>query len=279
MLTTFLFVPAYDARKTAKALASSADAIILDLEDAVPEEMKETARNAAAATLRERSRETPEVWIRVNAAQSPHHEADLRAIDWSSAAGVLIPKAEDPASIDALAAFEPRAVILTLESIAGFTKATTMVAAARSRPRLAIGTWDLAHDLSLPVDDPDESELIWQLRSEMVIASRRLGLQPPVDGVYGRIDDVAGFEAMSQRAFRLGFGGKLLIHPVQIAPAARIFSITEAQVAEARALIDAYEGAQRSGIGAIRHAGQMVDAVHVQRARALLARWQAVNQA
>ena len=112
----------------------------------------------------------------------------------------------------------------------------------------------------------------------MVIASRRLGLQPPVDGVYGRIDDVAGFEAMSQRAFRLGFGGKLLIHPAQIAPAARIFSITEAQVAEARVLIDAFEDARRSGIGAIRHAGQMVDAVHVQRARALLARWQAVNQ-
>jgi citrate lyase subunit beta/citryl-CoA lyase len=278
MVTTFLFVPAYDARKTAKALASSADAVILDLEDAVPDEMKGSAREAAAATLRGRTQDRPQIWIRVNATHSSHHEADLRAIDWSRADGLLLPKAENPSSVQTIAAFTPRALILTLESIAGFANAVALIGVARPRPRLAIGTWDLAHDLSLPVDDPDESELIWHLRSEMVITSRRLGLHPPVDGVYGRIDDAGGFESMSQRAFHLGFGGKLLIHPAQIPLAARIFTITDAQVAEAKALIDAYEDAQRSGVGAIRHAGQMVDAVHVQRARALLARWHVADR-
>lgn len=277
MLSTFLFVPAYDARKTTKALASSADAVILDLEDAVPEDMKAAAREAAASILRQRASRPPQVWIRVNAARSAHHAADIAAIDWTAADGMVLPKAEDRASVEDSAKRGVRGLILTLESVAGFAEAAAMVGAAPVKPRLAIGTWDLAHDLSLPIDDPDESELIWNLRSKMVISSRRLGLQPPVDGVYGRIDDAPGFQAKSQRAFSLGFGGKLLIHPAQIPLAAQIFSITDAQVAEARELIAAYEDAQRSGVGAIRHAGQMVDAVHVHRARALLARWQATH--
>lgn len=272
MLTTFMFVPAHDARKVGKALESAADAIILDLEDAVPEQMKGAARDAAARIVREHSGDGPQVWVRVNDARTPHYEADLRGIEWPRAGGLVIPKAEEARSLTPLARLGLRGLILTVESAAGFAQLDQMALAAAVKPRVAIGTWDLAHDLGLTVDDPDASELIWHLRCELVVASRKLRLQSPIDGVYGRIDDEASFERMANRAFHLGYGGKLLIHPMQIPLAARIFGISEAQLAEARELIDAYEQAQRAGIGAIRHRGQMVDRVHVQRARALLAR-------
>jgi citrate lyase subunit beta/citryl-CoA lyase len=94
-----------------------------------------------------------------------------------------------------------------------------------------------------------------------------------VDGVYGRIDDAQGFEEVAARAFRLGYGGKLLVHPAQIPIASRVFGVSQAQLDEARELIAAYDAAQQAGTGAIRHRGQMVDRVHVEKARALLGRW------
>jgi citrate lyase subunit beta/citryl-CoA lyase len=273
MLTTFLFVPAHDARKVTKALASAADAVILDLEDAVPEQMKQGARESAAQTVSSVSGPGPKIWVRVNGSQSSHHHADVRAIDWRAAAGLVVPKAEDPASLRALSSRGLSGLLLTIESVAGLSCADDLVAASPVTPRLTLGTWDLAHDLGLIVDDPDQSELIWHIRSQVVITSRKLRLLPPVDGVYGRIDDAQGFEAMADRAFRLGYGGKLLIHPAQIPIASRVFGASEAQLDDARELIAAYDEAQRAGTGAIRHRGQMVDRVHVEKARALLARW------
>jgi citrate lyase subunit beta/citryl-CoA lyase len=186
---------------------------------------------------------------------------------------MVFPKVEQRSSVQPLSSLGLRGLLLTLESAAGFAQVNDMVAASSVTPRLALGTFDLAHDLGLTVGDPDESELIWHLRCETVVVSRKLRLQPPVDGVYGRIDDAAGFERITQRVFALGFGGKLLIHPVQIGLAAGVFGISQARLDEARELIDAYDRAKRDGTGAIRHKGQMVDRVHVERARTLLARW------
>jgi citrate lyase subunit beta/citryl-CoA lyase len=273
MLTTFLFVPAHDTRKVTKALASAADAVILDLEDAVPEQMKQQARESAAQTVGSRSGTKPQVWVRVNGTQTSHHRADLGAIGWRHAAGLVLPKAEDRAAVRALSSLGLSGLLLTIESVAGLSCAEAMAAAAPVAPRLTLGTWDLSHDLGLIVDDPDQSELIWHVRAQVVLTSRKLRLLPPVDGVYGRIDDAQGFEAMADRAFRLGYGGKLLVHPAQIAIAARVFGVSQAQLDEARELIAAYDEAQRAGTGAIRHRGQMVDRVHVEKARALLARW------
>lgn len=269
---TFMFVPAHDARKVAKAQGSAADAIILDLEDAVPDQAKAEAREAAARTVREHPADAPQLWVRVNAAGTPYYEDDLRAIDWSRA-GLLVPKAEDADAIRAFATLPLSRLILTLETAAGCARVAAVVAAAPIQPRLALGTWDLALDVGLPVDDPDESELVWHVRAQTVIASAALGLTAPIDGVYGRIDDDAGFERMSARAHQLGFGGKLLVHPRQIPLAAKIFGRDEAQLGAARALIAAYEAAARTGTGAIRHDGQMVDRVHVEKARRLVARW------
>ena len=268
-MRTFIFVPAHDERKVTKALASAADAVILDLEDAIPEDKKTTAREAAAKIVREHAAPGPRLWVRVNASDTPHYDADLAAIDWRGA-GVMVAKAEDSDGIRRLANHELSGLVLLLESARGFAQVDALVAAAPVVPRLAIGTWDLLRDLGLPVEDPDASELIWHLRAEMVVASRTLRLELPVDGVYGRFDDAAGFEAAAKRAYHLGFGGKLLIHPAQIPLADAVFGVSEARLAEARELVAAYEQAERTGAGAISFKGQLVDRVHADRARALL---------
>ena len=207
MLTTYLFVPAHDARKVGRALTLAADAIILDLEDAVPDEMKDAARYAAARIASESTSAWPQVWIRVNGTQTSYYEADVCAIDWSRASGLVLPKAEDAGAIRRLAEVAPRGVLLILESAAGLARVDDLVAAAPVVPRLALGHYDLALDLGLTLDDPDESELMWYVRSQMVLDSRNLGLRPPVDAVFGRIGDLAGFEARAPRGRHPGCAG------------------------------------------------------------------------
>ena len=139
--------------------------------------------------------------------------------------------------------------------------------------RAAIGTWDLALDLGLVgVDDPDDSELIWQIRGDLVVRSRALGLQPPLDGIYAAVDDDDGLAAVCMRSFRLGYGGKLLIHPRQIPIARSVFEPENDAVQLANETIAAYEHAAATGRGAVRVRGRLVDRPMVERARALAAR-------
>jgi citrate lyase subunit beta/citryl-CoA lyase len=130
LIATMMFVPAHDARKVAKALASSADAVILDLEDAVPEEMKSVAREAAAATVRDHTAAIPHLYIRVNALDSPHCQLDLEAIDWQRA-GLLVPKAEDRDAIRRLARLTLSDLMLLIESAAGFAHLDELAGAGR----------------------------------------------------------------------------------------------------------------------------------------------------
>lgn len=270
---TYLFVPAHEEHKVRKALASAADAVILDLEDAVPPGMKDAAREAAARTaLTERPAGAPQLWVRVNGAETAHFARDLEALDWARVDGVVLPKAEQPLAVETLSFAGAFRQMFLVETVAGLSQLTSLAAAARTAPRLALGTWDLARDLNLSgVDDPDDSELIWHVRCELALQSRRLTLDPPIDGIFGRIGDVDGFEAVCERVRRLGFGGKLLIHPEQIAVAARVFGPDADQLREAREIVAAYEEAAREGRGAVRHRGMLIDRVHVERARNLLA--------
>lgn len=271
--TTYLFVPAHEERKVGKALASGSDAVILDLEDGVPDAMKGRAREVADRTLRSPVRHGSEVWVRVNDSRSAEFARDVAALPWGHASGAVLPKAEEPAAVQVLAASGVSRMLLLIESVAGFD-ALPALATAGIVERLAIGTWDLALDLGLlTVDDPDESDLMWHLRCRIVIESRRLGLKPPLDGIYARIDDARGFAEACDRALRLGFGGKLLIHPNQVPAARAAFGTSAAAIKRARDVVAAYEDAVRDGRGAVQVGGCAVDRPMVERARALLARW------
>lgn len=274
----FLFAPATDGRKVASALRSGADAVILDLEGSIPPGSKAAARaSIARAVVPEQtgSKQTgsvPEVWVRVNVG-GPDFDADVAGIDWSSVTGVVLPRAEDPERVRALAAAGAARALLLIESAVGVH---AMERLARSSPiveRLAIGTYDLALDLGLlTVSNPDESELMWQVRGQMVLESRRLSLRQPVDGVYGELFDAEGLRAACVRAHRLGFGGKLLVHPRQIEVARSVFCLDPAAVEDARQIVESYDRAAADGRGAISLNGRLVDQPMVERAKALLAR-------
>jgi citrate lyase subunit beta / citryl-CoA lyase len=268
---TYLFVPGPEERKVHKALTSGADAVILDLEDAVPPAEKDAARSTVASLIADIGAEqAPDVWIRINGAE-PEFSADLDGIDWRRVAGAVLPKAEDASKIDRLARAGARRLLPLIESAAGLDHIRSLARASERVERLAIGTYDLALDLGLhAIDNPDDSELIWQLRGQLVVQSRVLNLAPPIDGVFPAFHNDEGLRRACTRAHQLGFGGKLLIHPNQLAAAREIFGLSSKRVEQARAIVAAYEAAEREGRGAIQVDGHMVDRVMVDRARALI---------
>jgi len=268
----FLFVPAHDERKVEKALASGSDAVILDLEDSVPSASKPIARRTVRDRIT-RAGPNPAIWVRVNATL-PEFEQDLHSIDWPNVGGVVLPKVESTTALSALERAGAGRVLLLVESAAGLHALPSLIRNSNLEALTAIGTWDLALDLGLlGVGDPDESELIWHVRRELVIQARLAKLPSPIDGVYAAIDDDEGLAAVCKRAFRIGYGGKLLVHPRQVPIARSVFAPNVEELQLADQMITAYEDGVASGRGAVRVNGRMVDLPMVERARALSARF------
>lgn len=271
--STYLFVPANDPRKIEKALGCGSDAVILDLEDSVLEGQKEKAREDLAQMLESSPLPSDvEVWVRTNGFDTPFFEGDARRIPWSRVHGAVLPKAEQVESVHELVQAGARRVILLVESVRGFFALERLVSVPEVE-RVAIGTWDLLLDLGIvAVDDPDESEIIWQLRGQLVVESRRLGLKPPIDGIWSNYHDDEGLRDVSQRVMRMGFGGKLLVHPRQVPIVRTIFEPNPDAFAFAREVLAAYEEASRQGRGTVEVRGRAVDLPMVRRARLLLGR-------
>ncbi|XAH25943.1 CoA ester lyase [Xylophilus sp. GW821-FHT01B05] len=268
---SFLFVPADRPERLARALASGAGAVIVDLEDAVAPDQKEAARLAlaqgfGALTSAERAR----LLVRINAAGTPWHAADLALLGTLAAqglGGVMLPKSEDPADLQRLAqAVGPACGLLPLiESGAGLD-ALDALAACPQVLRLAFGHLDFQADLGLACE-ADEAELL-PVRLALVQATRRAGLAPPVDGVTTALGDGARLAADVARAKRGGFGAKLCIHPSQIAVVEAAFAPSAEELQWARRV---REGMQAAGGGVFRLDGRMVDAPVLRLAERLLA--------
>lgn len=245
---SYLYVPGNRPDRFDKALAAGADAVIIDLEDAVPPAEKPAARMALSGWL---SPAKP-VIVRVNAADSPWFEEDLAACDVAGVIGVVLPKAETIGeAVIALCRRRNAALLPLIETAAGMARAEA-VAATPCVQRLMFGTIDFQFELGI---DGDGDELL-AFRSRLVLASRLAGIQSPVDGPCTSWEDAALLEADSRRARRLGFGGKLCIHPRQVAIVNSAFSPSSEEVAWARRVLDA---AQRSGGAAVAVDGRMID--------------------
>jgi citrate lyase subunit beta/citryl-CoA lyase len=243
-----LYVPGNRPERFDKACAAGADAVIVDLEDSVPPAEKDSARAALAAWL------SPEksVLVRVNAAGSEWFERDLAACDAAGVDGVVLPKAEEIGEgVAALCRRKGIALFPLIETAAGMARAEA-VAATPGVQRLMFGTIDFQFELGI---DGDGDELL-AFRSHLVLASRLAGIQSPVDGPCTSWEDRELLIADSQRARKLGFGGKLCIHPKQVAIVNDAFSPDEAEIAWARKVLDA---AQRSGGAAVAVDGRMID--------------------
>lgn len=252
--SSFLFVPANRPERYAKALASGADAVIVDLEDAVALPQKEQARETLARWLREQGPQ-PRLWVRINAADTVWHGEDLMTFSALSMAGIVLPKAEEPKNLSAIARrLGPgRGLIALIESAAGLA-AMREIAAVPGVQRLAFGSIDTQVDLGMQCG-PEEEELT-HFRIEMVMASRLGGIAPPIDGVTTDFNDDAFLARMVQRARRLGFGAKLCIHPRQVEGVRRGFMPSEQELAWAGAVMAAVRA---SDGGAISLEGKMID--------------------
>jgi citrate lyase subunit beta/citryl-CoA lyase len=256
---TILFLPASNTRAIEKARSLEADMIILDLEDAVREEDKETAREEAVAAIAEGFGGRP-VAIRINTFASRHHGPDMLAVRRSGASFAILPKVEAPAEVADTRVIAERPVLAMIETARGVLQAPSIALASAA---LIAGTNDLSADLRIP-SGSGRAGLCSALQ-HVVLAARSAGI-PAFDGVYNRLEDDEGLAAEAKEGRAFGFDGKSVIHPSQIEPVNRVFSPSEAELQAAMALVVAATG------GAQRHEGRMIESMHVDQARLLIAR-------
>jgi len=259
---TYLFVPADRPERIAKARAAGADAVIVDLEDAVAPAAKARARDALADALDE----TALLIVRVNAAGTPWFDDDLELCRHPGVAAVMLPKAD---GIDAVChAFETafKDMLPIIESARGIEEVRA-IARVPGVVRLAFGSIDLAVDLGIDCAPEGGEAELQPYRAQVVLASRLGGLAAPADGVSLAIDDALRLRADAERSRRLGFGAKLCIHPKQIAVVQGVFAPDPERVAWAQRVCAAFDA---SGGAAVALDGEMIDVPVFERARAVL---------
>jgi citrate lyase subunit beta/citryl-CoA lyase len=261
---TWLFVPGDRPERFPTAAGSGADAVILDLEDAIAPDAKERARRSVKEYLLAGN----PAYVRVNGERTEPHAADLAALAdvGRSLRGVMVPKAEQVATFDEVDRVLPRGAvaIALIETAAGVHGAYELAAASRVT-RLAFGS----ADLMLQTGIEDEPRGLLLARSTLVLASRAAGLEGPIDGITTALDDPAVARRDAEDGRRLGFAGKLCLHPRQIVPVLEGSTPSASTVEWARRVLDAV--AQAHG-QAVRFEGQMVDLPLLERARRISAR-------
>ena len=255
----FLFVPADRPERCRKALGAGADAVILDLEDAVAPEARAAARAALFGARDVLSASPCPVLVRINPL-SGCGELDVATVSSLPVAGVVVPKAESADELRTLSARLQRPVVALIESARGLAAARALAGACA---RLGFGSIDFAADMGCR----HTRSALLAARSELVMASRLAGRPAPVDGVTNAIRDAELVRNEAAYAAELGFAGKLLIHPAQIGPAAEGFAPTDEEKAWARQVLS-WEQAE----GAAKVDGAMVDAPVRQLAKQILAR-------
>ena len=278
-----LYMPGSNARALEKARALPADALILDLEDAVAPEAKDLARRQVTEAVRRAGGYGQrEVVIRVNGPDTPWHEADLAAAAEAGPDAILIPKVSEPDTLRAVgerlataadglriwAMIETPLALLAVEAIAR--------AARDPATRLScfvMGTNDLAKETRARITPGRPALLPW-LQTALA-AARAYGLDI-VDGVYNALGDEAGFRAECEQGRDLGFDGKTLIHPNQVAVANAVFAPDADEVARASAIIEAFRRPENANKGAITLDGRMVERLHAEMAERTVALAEAI---
>lgn len=275
---SYLYVPGNDPAKLAKATQRGADALIVDLEDAVPADAKDAARAIVAAWLPDADAASVEIWVRVN--PGPLGLLDVAAVAGAKLRGVMVAKTEsvaELAAIDEALSTAEREQGLVLGSIgvvpllesASAVLAAQEIARAPRVVRLQVGEADLAADIGL-TPSADESE--WAaIRSQTVLISAAAGISPPVAPVSTNFRDLEAYAESTRALSRRGFVGRACIHPAQIAVANEIFTPTDEVVGGARELVRLFDDAVSQGVGVIVGPdGRMIDEAVVRQARRVI---------
>ena len=269
-IRSYLYVPGSDPRRIEKALASEADAVILDLEDAVAPNRKEEARTTVAEVLR--SKHEKPVFVRINAPDSVLAEEDVEAVAGPRLAGLRLPKTESPESVRRVAQRLEKlgceaGLQCLIESALGLEFAFEIARAHEKVVGMSLGEADLAADLGVRGD----AGLLYA-RSRLVAATRAAGLPGPVQSVYTNVRDAEGLRRSTIEGKNMGFVGRSAIHPAQIEVINEVFTPTEEEVAEAKDLLARLEESTGTGTGAFAlEDGRFVDEAVVGSARLTLA--------
>ncbi|NWG02892.1 MAG: CoA ester lyase [Syntrophaceae bacterium] len=278
ILRSFLFVPGNRIDRIEKAIASPADAVIIDLEDAVTSSQKETVRGQVGSFLKTATQR--HLFVRVNGVDTPFFEKDIETVTEVSVYGLVIPKTEKPEDLQLvdqkLMALErgksiPQGQIRLVSMIETALGLSNVKEIGTSTPRvlaIAFGAGDLTLDLGAKLSRTGE-ELLFA-RSSLVLSCRLAGVTP-IDAPYILgVKDMEGLRAEALRSRQLGFRGKFCIHPSQVETVNEIFSPTPEEIDRAKKIVDAFEQAKEKGIGAIALEGEFVDPPIYNKAKQLL---------
>jgi len=270
-----LYMPGANTRALEKARELPADCLIMDLEDAVAPEAKDSARSEVAAAIRAGGYGHREVVVRVNAIDTPWFEADLAAAATCGANAVLLPKVESGKTVgEAIhqlaraGAHEELPIWIMTETPRGVLDLDDIVANQPRLEAIVMGTSDLAKEMRLP-PSKDRAGLNHAL-GHCILTARAHSLDI-IDGVHLALDDPDGFKDACLQGRGLGFDGKSLIHPRQIDAANECFGISEAEVANAREIVTAWQAARKENSGITVLRGQLVEQLHVDAAERVLA--------
>lgn len=271
---SYMYVPGDRSERFGRAVDSGADAVVLDLEDAVPLKNKASARADVAQWLRSRPENSENVWVRINSDE--HMAEDLEAVVAAGVGGIWLPKCEDLATLIELdgrlrslesADREPVQVSPLVETGAALWNIREIAGG----PRVAfiqLGEVDLAADMGI-TPGPDDSELLWA-RSRAVAASSAAGIRPPLGPASPEIRDTAAFEVQTRALSRMGFIGRACIHPKQIPTVHEVFSPSDEEVEQALEVLETM--ARAGGAAAVDSAGRLIDEAVARGARRTLAR-------
>ena len=283
VVRSWLYVPGQRERMVVKSFELPADAVIYDLEDAVPIAEKQAARDLLTRVLGERdTASAPRRYVRVNhPSRASVFAADLACAVELSVEGIGVPKVETPDEVrhvdEALAGLERERglsegstrIMLLIESPLGLLNAYAIAASSPRIIAVSFGGEDFSRELDLPLVRTGEAKELIVARSNLAIAAAAAGVQS-IDVIWTALDDLEGLEAEAGQARRLGFTGKAAIHPDQLATINQAFSPTPDEVAYAVRVISAYEAAVADGTGAINYEGAFLEEPIIARARRIL---------
>ena len=262
---SFLFAPGSEERKLGRALECGADAVIADLEDAVAPAEKETARELA--TTRLGGAETSSVrLVRVNGVGTEWHEADLAAVASAGVDGMVLPKAT-AAAVETVSGATDLPVVAIVETATGLREAFEIASHERVQV-LVLGAVDLG--LALGLEQREDGQELLFARSSLVVDCTAAGIRAPVDRVWLDVRDRDGLARDCAFARSLGYRGKALIHPDQVAVTHQAFAVSTGELERAREIVAAFDQAVADGRGVLALDGEMIDLPVVERARQLL---------
>jgi citrate lyase subunit beta/citryl-CoA lyase len=276
-----LYMPGSNARALEKAKELPADCLILDLEDAVAPDAKELARTQVCAAVKSGGYGGRELIIRVNGLGTPWGRDDIAAAAAAGPDAILVPKVDSAATVrNAESLVEGGGAPATtslwamMETPRGILHAEEIAAASERLTCFIMGTNDLAKELHA-AHTPLRLPMLPTL-GICLLAARAFG-KTIIDGVYNDIQDEEGFEAVCRQGLELGFDGKTLIHPKQVEPCNRIFSPSAEELDQAHKIIAAFEAAQAEGRGVVTVDGRMVENLHVENAKRMVAMAEAIR--